>query len=100
MYWCVDGFMITIYPARKDIDIGTLSCLDRIVNLYPETHPKVYPTMVAAYRKRGTALMLDYFHSGAYAACHQTARVLLNLGIWGWQGYYVLYSQSPSSFPH
>ena len=67
---------------RSDINFGTLSCLDRIAHLYPETHPRVYPAMLRAYRNRGTSLMLEYFNSGAYGACHRTAQRLLNLRIW------------------
>jgi glycosyltransferase involved in cell wall biosynthesis len=67
---------------RVDIDIGTLTCLDGIVRLFPETDPRIYPAMDRAYRNRGKAMMLDYFHSGAYAACNRTARRLFKLRIW------------------
>mgnify|MGYP002641625707 CR=1 FL=1 len=68
--------------SRVDVDIGTLSCLDRIVKLFPETDPKIYPAMGRAYRNRGKDMILGYFHSGAYAACNQTAHRLLRLKIW------------------
>jgi|APSaa5957512622_1039677.scaffolds.fasta_scaffold04427_4 glycosyltransferase involved in cell wall biosynthesis len=67
---------------RVDVDIGTLSCLDRIVRLFPETDPRIYRTMAIAYQNRGKAMMLDCFHSDAYAACNRTARRLLRLRIW------------------
>jgi glycosyltransferase involved in cell wall biosynthesis len=67
---------------RMDIAIGTLSCLDRIVRLFPETNPRIYPAMAMAYRNRGKAMMLDCFHSGAYAVSNRTACHLLRLGIW------------------
>ena len=38
---------------RVDVDIGTLSCLDRIVRLFPETNPRIYPAMSMAYREQG-----------------------------------------------
>jgi glycosyltransferase involved in cell wall biosynthesis len=67
---------------RVDVDIGTLSCLDRIVRLFPETDPRIYPAMARGYRNRGKAMMQDYFHLGAYAACNRTARRLLSMKIW------------------
>jgi glycosyltransferase involved in cell wall biosynthesis len=67
---------------QVDVNIGTLSCLDRIVRLFPETDPKIYAAMAGAYRIRGKAMMLDYFHSSAYAACNRTARRLLSLRVW------------------
>lgn len=67
---------------RVDIQIGTLDCLDRIARLYPETDPKIYSPMAKAYRNRGKSMMLDLFHSGAYANCNRTARRLLRLRIW------------------
>jgi glycosyltransferase involved in cell wall biosynthesis len=67
---------------RVNVEIGTLSCLDRIVRLFPETNPRIYPVMAMAYRNKGRAMMLDYFHSGVYAACNQTARSLLGMRIW------------------
>ncbi len=67
---------------RVDVAIGTLSCLDRIVRLFPETDPKIYPVMAGAYRNRGKAMMMNYFHSGFFAACNRTACHLLKLSIW------------------
>lgn len=80
-----------------DVDIGTLSCLDRIVRLFPETDPEIYPAMAMAYRKKGKAMMLDYFHSGAYAACNRTACRLLKLRMWDPFIFYFLLTLFPCS---
>jgi glycosyltransferase involved in cell wall biosynthesis len=67
---------------RVDVEIGTLDCLDRFVDLVPNTNPRIYPPMAKAYLNRGKAMMLDYFHSGEYIACNRTSRRLLKLKIY------------------
>ena len=78
--------------GRIDVQIGTLDCLDHIARLYPETNPKIYSPMAKAYQSRGKSMMLDLFHSGAYAYCNQTGRHLISLRVFDFyiMAYYLL----------
>ena len=65
---------------RTDIPVGTIDCLDRIVALFPETHPDGYPPMRDAYRLRGGGLVRDFFHAGRYLETRRAVWRLIRLG--------------------
>ena len=68
--------------SRVDVPIGTLGCLDRIVELFPELDVDKYLPMRKAYLKKGKGMIFDYFASGAYYDCNRTAIKLLGLNFY------------------
>ena len=64
---------------RFNIPVGTLTNLDTIVSLYPETSPALYPPMKQAYFLKGKALIADFFHAAEYDACHKTSKRLIRI---------------------
>lgn len=75
---------------RFNIPVGTLTNLDIIVSLYPETSPALYPPMKQAYFLKGKALIGDFFHAAEYDACHKTSIRLIRIKCSDWWvlGYY------------
>ncbi|NOY49709.1 MAG: glycosyltransferase [Chlorobi bacterium] len=66
---------------KTDIPIGTLDNLDKIVSLYPETHPSIYPPMKQAYLVRGESLIDQYFFMSEYEKCHGVCTKIIGRNI-------------------
>ncbi len=54
----------------KDPRTTILDCLDKIIKLFPETNPKIYPPMKKAYLIHSKTLAGTLFYHAQYAKCH------------------------------
>lgn len=64
---------------RVDIDIGTLTNLDRLVDLFPEMSPREDLRMRRAYVSRGIPLIRECFYKSQYVKCHEACTRLLSI---------------------
>ena len=66
---------------RVNIKVGTLDCLNSIVDIFPETKPEKYPPMREAYLSRGRAMIMNYFYFGKYSQVQRNGWPFIENGV-------------------